>query len=117
MNIKKAISLAKSGDEKRVGFNLQIPATLKAEFEHFCKANNVKVTAMILALMQTALDDDLNGNTNHDTLVSLQNTIISMNQAIEIGLDESDIGIDPILVKKAAERKLNMLAGINPDEE
>ena len=58
MNIKKAISLAKGSDEKRVGFNLQMPATLKAEFEQFCKINEVKMTAMILALMRTALNED-----------------------------------------------------------
>lgn len=57
MNIKKAISLARGSDEKRVGFNLQIPAILKSEFEHFCKDNGVKVTTMILALMQTMVDE------------------------------------------------------------
>lgn len=58
MNIKKAISLAKGSDEKRVGFNLQMPSILKLEFEQFCKANEVKMTAMILALMRTALDEE-----------------------------------------------------------
>ena len=117
MNIKKAISLAKGNDEKRVGFNLQIPATLKSEFELFCKANDVKVTAMILALMQTALDEDLKGGQNVDTISSLQSTLMTMNELIENNVGELEIGFNPIVVKKATERKLNMLAGINPDEE
>lgn len=117
MNIKKAISLAKGSDEKRVGFNLQIPATLKSEFELFCKANDVKVTAMILALMQTALDDNSKDDTNEDSLISLQKSITTMNELIEFGLDETDVGFNPYVVKQAAERKFKILAGINPDEE
>lgn len=65
MNIKKAISLAKGNDAKRVGFNLQIPVELKTKFEEFCKNNDVKVTAMILSLMEMALEEE-NENKYHE---------------------------------------------------
>jgi len=117
MNINKAISLAKGSDEKRIAFNLKIPETLKSDFEKFCKKNNVKVTAMLLALMQTALDEDLRDNRNIDSVTSLQNTIMTMNELIDNNVDESDVGFNPLVVKKAAERKLSVLAGMSPDEE
>ena len=117
MNINKALSLAKNSDDKRIAFNLKIPSILKKEFESFCKKNDVKVTAMILALMQTALDENLKGEQNVETISSLQSTIMTMNELIENNVDESDVGFNPIVVKKAVERKLNILAGINPDEE
>jgi hypothetical protein len=117
MNINKAISLAKNSDDKRVSFNLKIPSTLKTEFENFCKKNEVKMTAMILALMQTALDENLKGSKNEDTVSSLQSTLMTMHELIENNVDESDVGFNPIVVKRATERKLNILAGIVPDEE
>lgn len=117
MNIKKTLSLAKKSDDKRIAFNLKIPSVLKTEFEYFCKKNDVKVTAMILALMQTALDEDLKGEQNVDTISSLQSTLRTMHELIENNVDESDVGFNPIVLKKAVERKLNILAGINPDEE
>jgi len=117
MNIKKAVSLAKNSDDKRIAFNLKIPSILKTEFENFCKRNDVKVTAMILALMQTALDEDLKGEQNAETISSLQSTLMTMHQLIENGVDESDVGFNPIAVKKATEKKLNILAGIIPENE
>ena len=117
MNIKKALSLAKNSDDKRIAFNLKIPSVLKTEFEFFCKKNDVKVTAMILALMRTTLDEDLKGEHNVDTVSSLQSTLMTMHELIENNVDESDVGFNPIVVKKAVERKLNILAGLNPDED
>jgi len=117
MNIKKAISLAKGNDEERVGFNLKIPKTLKSEFEHFCKENDVSVTAMILALMRTVLDEELKDSKNENSIVELQKSIMEMNKLIDFGVDETDIGFNPYVVKMALERKFKILAGMNPDEE
>jgi len=58
-----------------------------------------------------------NGGVNDESIIELKNTIQNMNKLINDNVDESDVGFNPLVVKKAAERKLNILAGINPDEE
>ncbi|MBU0721792.1 hypothetical protein KJ877_10645 [bacterium] len=52
---KQAVQKAQTVENKKVGFNLQIPNLLKAEFEHQCKEDNVTVTSMITSLMEVSL--------------------------------------------------------------
>ncbi len=52
---KEAVKKAQGIENKKVGFNLQIPNLLKAEFEHQCKKDNVTVTSMIISLMEVGL--------------------------------------------------------------
>lgn len=57
MDIWNLLADAKGSEDKKVGFNLQIPASLKEEFEQFCKNNNVSMTAMLNTLMKTTLQE------------------------------------------------------------
>ncbi|MDX9756186.1 hypothetical protein [Sulfurimonas sp. RIFOXYB12_FULL_35_9] len=52
---KQALQKAQGAENKKVGFNLQIPNLLKAEFEHQCKKDDVTVTSMIISLMEVSL--------------------------------------------------------------
>lgn len=115
--LSKAIRLAKGTEEPKIGLSVQVPKSLKVEFENICIKNGISMSSMLLSLIQVAVDEDLIADKNVDTVSSLQSTLMTMNELIENNVDESDVGFNPIVVKKATERKLNILAGINPDEE
>lgn len=57
MDVFRALDIAKGSEEKKVGFNLQIPSSLKEEFEQFCKLNGVSMTAMINGLLQATMEE------------------------------------------------------------
>lgn len=52
---KQAVKMAQGAENKKVGFNLQIPNNLKAEFDYKCKQDGVTVTSMIISLMEISL--------------------------------------------------------------
>ena len=54
---KQALKKAQSAEQKKVGFNLQLPVGLKKDFEKLCKANSVSVTSMIVSLIEVALEE------------------------------------------------------------
>lgn len=54
---KEALKKAQSAEQKKVGFNLQLPVGLKRDFEKLCKADSVSVTSMIVSLMEVALEE------------------------------------------------------------
>ncbi len=53
----KALKKALSAEQKKVGFNLQLPIGLKKDFENLCKSNNVSVTSMIISLIEVTLEE------------------------------------------------------------
>jgi len=54
---KKAKAKAQRAEQKKVGFNLQLPVGLKKDFEKLCKADGVSVTAMIISLIEVTLEE------------------------------------------------------------
>lgn len=57
MEVFRALDIAKGSEEKKVGFNLQIPASRKEEVEEFCKLNGVSMTAFINGLLQASMEE------------------------------------------------------------
>lgn len=57
MDVFRALDIAKGSEEKKVGFNLQIPASRKEEVEEFCKINGVSMTAFINGLLQASMEE------------------------------------------------------------
>ncbi|MFA5215997.1 hypothetical protein [Sulfuricurvum sp.] len=57
MDVFRALAIAKGTEEKKVGFNLQIPSSRKEEVEAFCKHNSVSMTAFINGLLQAAMEE------------------------------------------------------------
>lgn len=55
--LNKAIELAKGNEEPKVGLSVQVPKSLKDEFENICKENNVSMSSMLLSLIQVAVDE------------------------------------------------------------
>lgn len=56
--ISSALSLAKGNKEKKVGISVQIPKSLKEDFEELCKKNGVSMGSMLQALVQVAVNED-----------------------------------------------------------
>ena len=56
-----------------------------------------------------------NGGVNDESISQLQSTILNMHDLIEKGVDETDVGFNPVLIKQAAENKLRNIAGIEPE--
>lgn len=54
---KQALKKAQNAEQKKVGFNLQLPVGLKKDFEKLCKANGVSVTSMIVSLIEVTLEE------------------------------------------------------------
>lgn len=57
MDVFRALDIAKGSEEKKVGFNLQIPSSRKEEVEEFCKINGVSMTAFINGLLQASMEE------------------------------------------------------------
>lgn len=57
MDVFRALDIAKGTEEKKVGFNLQIPSSRKEEVDEFCKHNGVSMTAFINGLLQAAMEE------------------------------------------------------------
>ena len=53
----QALQKAKKGDDKKVAVNIQVPSTLKDAFEELCKSEGVSMTALMCALMETAIEE------------------------------------------------------------
>ena len=57
MTLNKALVKAKRNDEEKVGLNIKIPISLKNEFDELCKNNGVSMTAMMLSLIEVAIEE------------------------------------------------------------
>lgn len=55
--LNKAIKLAKGTEEPKIGLSVQVPKSLKDDFENICKENNVSMSSMLLSLIQVAVDE------------------------------------------------------------
>lgn len=73
----RAISLAKKEGSKKVPINFQVYPELKDLFESLCKKNNVSVTSMLTALMETAIEEAKGVYFNLDV-----NALMQINQRI-----------------------------------
>ncbi len=96
--LNRALDKAKKEGGKKVPINFQVPSDLKEQFENLCKKNEVSVTSMLTALMETALDEakgiyyELDAN----SLLSINHRIIEIEKELDsvyrhYGLDENDI--------------------------
>lgn len=56
--LSSALGLAKGNDETKVGISVQIPKSLKEDFEELCKKNSVSMASMLQALVQIAVNED-----------------------------------------------------------
>lgn len=55
--LNKVIKLAKGTEEPKIGLSVQVPKSLKDDFENICKENNVSMSSMLLSLIQVAVDE------------------------------------------------------------
>lgn len=58
MILDKAVQLAKKGPEQKVGFSMQIPVSLKEQFEEVCRNRGVTMTSLLLSFMQIAIEEN-----------------------------------------------------------
>lgn len=81
----RAISLAKKEGSKKVPINFQVYPELKDSFESLCRQNNVSVTSMLTALMETAIEEAKGIYFNLDV-----NALMQINQRIKEIEEELD---------------------------
>lgn len=62
-NIKKVFERAARSPEDKVQISFLVTPRLKKQFEGVCKANEVSVTKMLIALMEISIEDE-NEDTN-----------------------------------------------------
>lgn len=55
--LSKAIKLAKGTEEPKIGLSVQVPKSLKDDFENICKDCNVSMSSMLLSLIQVVVDE------------------------------------------------------------
>lgn len=53
----QALIKAKRGDDKKATINFQLSFSLKDEFDKLCKDNNISVTSMLSAMIETAIEE------------------------------------------------------------
>ncbi len=76
--LSKAIKLAKGTEEPKIGLSVQVPKSLKDEFETICKENNVSMSSMLLSLIQVAIDES---NTENRSISDMQSELKKLYQA------------------------------------
>lgn len=55
-----ALELASKRSGKKVPINFQVPLELKDNFDDLCNRYGVSVTGLLIALMEIALNDEIN---------------------------------------------------------
>lgn len=80
MLLDRALNKAKRTDEEKVGLNIKVPIGLKNEFDEVCKKNGVSMTSMMLALIETVIDEAKGRIKELDaqSLLALNNQIIQL---------------------------------------
>lgn len=56
--LEKIISASKNENEEKVGFSLQLPKSLKNDFDQYCKKNETNMTATLISFMRYAVNVD-----------------------------------------------------------
>ncbi len=107
--LKEILNKVKRTDGEKVSFTVKLPIVLKKDFEKLCKKNQVPMTSVLVELIEQVIQEDRNDDVN-ESINDLQSIIISSNQMIESGLDESDVGFNPIEVRDAAKGKLKRMS-------
>lgn len=74
----RALDLAKKEGSKKVPVNFQVYPELKEEFENLCRINNVSITAMLTALMESSIEEAKGIYFNLDV-----NALMQINQRIK----------------------------------
>ena len=84
--LSRALSKAKKEGGKKVPINFQVPSQLKEDFEHLCKTNEVSLTSMLIALMETAIEEaqGVYFEMNPDVLITLNNKIEELESFIDL---------------------------------
>jgi len=57
MLLNKALKKAKRSDGEKVGLNIKVPIEMKKEFDKACKSHDTSMTAMMLALIETFVEE------------------------------------------------------------
>jgi len=81
----RALDLAKKEGSKKVPVNFQVYPELKEEFEILCKKNNISITAMLTALMQTAIEEakGIYFHLDVDALMQINQRILEIDKEID----------------------------------
>lgn len=120
----QALQKAKKGDDKKVAVNIQVPSTLKDAFEELCKSEGVSMTALMCALMETAIEEQTkNSFYKNDTLQLVEelektlNSIKSIEDAKETGADPIDVGLGDISWDTVLDAKYAVINAIKTELE
>lgn len=87
--LSKAIKLAKGTEEPKIGLSVQVPKSLKDEFENICKENNVSMSSMLLSLIQVAIDESKNENRSIGAIKAELSALYASRKSIEEVMDKT----------------------------
>ena len=101
MLLDKALKKAKRTDEEKVGLNIKVPIGLKNDFDNLCKEHGVSMTSMMLALIETVVEESKGFYEvlDAESLLKLNNDINRLQKeidnlcTIETGVDGNEISI------------------------
>ena len=82
--LHRAFSKAKKEGCKKVSINFQIPIDLKSEFDLLCKQEGVSVTSMLVALIETLIEESkgIYYNLDANSLLMINNRIDEINKEL-----------------------------------
>ncbi|WP_457595474.1 hypothetical protein [Hydrogenimonas sp.] len=92
--VNKALRKAKRDTDTKVSVTFQVNSELKKEFERFCKEEGVSMTAMLVALMETALEEKKHGDLYSEVAAFLKSTIAEYQTSIA-ELEQEGLGRQP----------------------
>ena len=89
--LNRAIELAKGNEEIKVGLSVQVPKSLKEDFETICKQNSVSMSSMLLSLIQVAVAEvEEKENLIFEVNKELNRLISEKNMLLKIQSQNSD---------------------------
>jgi len=95
-----ALQKAKKTEDKKVAVNIQVPSLLKEKFDELCKEEGVSMTALICALMESAIEEKTkNSFYKTDTMELVEKleqhiqNYDGFGEAYEKGVDPEEIGV------------------------
>ena len=104
--LHRAFSKAKREGGKKVSINFQVPVELKSEFDFLCKQEGVSITSMLVALIETLIEESKGIYYNLDA-----NSLLMINNRI----DEINKELSKFYWSEGG--SLSFKDGISPDEE
>lgn len=87
--LNKAIKLAKGSEEPKVGLSVQVPKSLKDEFESICKENNVSMSSMLLSLIHVAVEESKYSEPNVMEMNKELNELKKTRRSLEETIDKT----------------------------